>query len=80
MSENQNVYQLQNLSCTNCAAKFEKNIREIPTVEDVKLNFGASKITVAGEASIEQLERAGSFDGIRVYPEKQRIVDKKVPF
>ncbi|MFC3210718.1 heavy metal translocating P-type ATPase [Planomicrobium okeanokoites] len=80
MSENQNVYQLQNLSCTNCAAKFEKNIREIPTVEDVKLNFGASKITVAGEASIEQLERAGSFDGIRVYPEKQRIIEKKDPF
>ncbi|UJF25507.1 heavy metal translocating P-type ATPase [Planococcus sp. 107-1] len=80
MSENQNVYQLQNLSCTNCAAKFEKNIREIPTVEDVKLNFGASKITVAGEASIEQLEQAGSFDGIRVYPEKQRITETKEPF
>ncbi|WP_203333865.1 heavy metal translocating P-type ATPase [Planococcus beigongshangi] len=80
MSENQNVYQLQNLSCTNCAAKFEKNIREIPTVEDVKLNFGASKITVAGEASIAQLEQAGSFDGIRVYPEKQRVIDKKEPF
>lgn len=77
MSENQNVYQLQNLSCTNCAAKFEKNIRQIPTVEDVKLNFGASKVTVAGEASIEQLEQAGSFDGIRVYPEKQRIIEKK---
>lgn len=80
MSEATKVYQLQNLSCTSCAAKFEKNIREIPTVEDVKLNFGASKITVSGDASIEQLEKAGAFDGIKVYPEKQRILDPKVPF
>lgn len=44
------------------------------------MNFGASKITVLGGASIEQLERAGAFDGIKVYPEKQRIVEVKVPF
>lgn len=41
-----NVYRLQGLSCTNCAAKFEKNIRQTNTVEDVQLNFGASKLTV----------------------------------
>lgn len=54
MSKETNVYQLRNLSCTNCAAKFEKNIRDIPSVRDVQLNFGASKITVAGEASIDE--------------------------
>jgi len=47
---------LQGLSCTNCAAKFEKNIRNIQTVDDVQLNFGASKLTIHGEATIEQLE------------------------
>lgn len=80
MSSEKNVYRLQGLSCTNCAAKFEKNIREINTVEDVQLNFGASKITVVGDASVEQLEKAGAFDGIKVYPEKQRVVEVKVPF
>ncbi|EGQ19271.1 E1-E2 family cation-transporting ATPase [Sporosarcina newyorkensis 2681] len=80
MSTDKNVYRLQGLSCTNCAAKFEKNIREIETVDDVQLNFGASKITVSGDASIEQLEKAGAFDGIKVYPEKQRIVVVKEPF
>lgn len=79
MSETSKVYQLQNLSCTNCAAKFERNIRKIPTVEDVKLNFGASKLTIDGEASIEQLEQAGAFDGIKVYPQKQRIIPAKEP-
>ncbi|ASK61228.1 heavy metal translocating P-type ATPase [Virgibacillus phasianinus] len=80
MEDNRNVYRLQGLSCTNCAAKFEKNIRDIQTVEDVQLNFGASKITVHGEATIDQLEQAGSFDGIKVYPERQRLVENKESF
>src|SRR5699024_3965245 len=80
MSHETNVYRLQGLSCMNCAAKFEKNIRDIQTVEDVQLNFGASKLTVHGEASIEQLEEAGAFDHIKVHPERQRIVEEKVPF
>lgn len=62
----QQQYRLENLSCANCAAKFERNIRDIATVEDVQLNFGASKLTVVGEATVEQLEQAGAFDGIKV--------------
>ncbi|WP_301107769.1 heavy metal translocating P-type ATPase [Sporosarcina sp.] len=80
MATEKNVYRLQNLSCTSCAAKFEKNIRQIDSVEDVQLNFGASKLTVAGDASILQLEEAGAFDGIKVFPEKQRIIKQHVPF
>lgn len=80
MSETKNVYRLQGLSCTNCAAKFEKNIRDIQTVDDVQLNFGASKIAVVGEASVEQLEAAGAFDGIKVFPERQKFTEEKVPF
>ncbi|PIC64361.1 heavy metal translocating P-type ATPase [Sporosarcina sp. P13] len=80
MATEKNVYRLQGLSCTNCAAKFEKNVRQIDTVEDVQLNFGASKLTVAGVASILQLEEAGAFDGIKVFPEKQRIIKQHIPF
>lgn len=78
--EGKQVYRLQGLSCTNCAAKFERNIREIETVEDVQLNFGASKITIYGDASVIQLEKAGEFDGIKVIPEHQKWVEQKVPF
>lgn len=80
MSHERQVYRLQGLSCMNCAATFEKNIREIDTVEEVELNFGASKVTVYGEASIEQLERAGAFDHIKVYPDEQRTIEEKIPF
>ncbi|MBP1970524.1 Cd2+/Zn2+-exporting ATPase [Virgibacillus natechei] len=80
MMDKNNVYRLQGLSCTNCAAKFEKNIRNIHTVDDVQLNFGAAKITVKGEASIDQLEQAGAFDGIKVFPERQRQPEEKNSF
>ena len=80
MENKENVYRLQGLSCMNCAAKFEKNIRDIDSVEDVQVNFGASKVTVQGEASIEQLEHAGAFDGIKVYPERERLIVQKESF
>lgn len=80
LENNKEIYRLQGLSCTNCAAKFEKNIREIQTVNDVLLNFGASKLTVIGEATVEQLEEAGAFDGIKVLPVNQRVKEEKIPF
>ncbi|MCT6925533.1 heavy metal translocating P-type ATPase [Metasolibacillus sp.] len=66
MATTNQQYRLENLSCASCAAKFERNVREIATVEDVQLNFGAAKLTVVGEATVEQLEAAGAFDGIKV--------------
>lgn len=80
VEENKNVYRLQGLSCTNCAAKFEKNIRAIETVDDVQLNFGASKVMVQGEASVQQLEAAGAFDDIKVFPERERLTEDKQSF
>jgi Cd2+/Zn2+-exporting ATPase len=80
MEAKKQVYRLQGLSCMNCAAKFEKNVKEIETVVDAQMNFGASKITVFGEATIEQLEKAGAFDGIKVMPAKQRAEEQRTPF
>ena len=73
-------YRLENLSCANCAVKFERNVREIETVEDVQLNFGAAKLTVTGQVTVEQLEQAGAFDGIKVSLSKDRKVIKSEPF
>lgn len=33
------------------------------------MNFGASKISVYGEATVEELEKAGSFENLKVFPE-----------
>ncbi|WP_144510629.1 heavy metal translocating P-type ATPase [Bacillus sp. FJAT-22090] len=72
-------YRLENLSCANCAMKFEKNIRSLPNVEEAIVNFGASKVTVIGEVTVEDIEKAGAFDGIKLAPVKQRK-EERVPF
>ena len=65
-----NMYRVQGLTCANCAGKFEKNVKRLPGVEDAKVNFGASKIVVYGNATIEELEKAGAFENLKVTPEK----------
>ncbi|MCE4957418.1 heavy metal translocating P-type ATPase [Macrococcoides caseolyticum] len=79
MTKAQETYRIEGLSCTNCAAKFVKNIEAIPGVEAVDLNFGAAKLNVTGDVTIEALEEAGKFDHIKVRPAHVKR-PKKVPF
>jgi Zn2+/Cd2+-exporting ATPase len=45
------------------------------------VNFGASKITIYGQTTIEEIEKAGAFDNIKAYSEKGPQVErKKEPF
>ncbi|GHH97514.1 copper-translocating P-type ATPase [Neobacillus kokaensis] len=39
---------------------------------DAIVNFGASKLTVYGNASLEQLKEAGAFEKLTIYPEKEK--------
>ncbi len=73
------TYRIQGLSCTNCAAKFENNVKELEGVEDAKINFGASKIYVKGETTIENLEKAGVFDHLKIRDDQEQMV-KREPF
>ena len=69
LREEKNTYRVQGFSCANCAGKFENNVKKLPNVENAKVNFGASKISVYGEATVEELEKAGSFENLKVFPE-----------
>ncbi|RKJ43547.1 heavy metal translocating P-type ATPase, partial [Butyricicoccus sp. 1XD8-22] len=64
-------FRVEGFSCANCAGKFERNVKELPGVHDAKVNFGASKISVVGNATIEELEKAGAFENLKIYPKKQ---------
>lgn len=79
VAEKKSVYRVQGFTCTNCAATFEKNVQSLPKVENAQVNFGASKLTVFGEASIPELEKAGAFEGLKVYPEKEKREIERVP-
>lgn len=80
MAKLANEVRLENLSCANCAAKFEKNVQNLPQITAAQVNFGASKLAYDGEATIEELEQAGAFDGIKVVPLEQRQQQPKTPF
>ncbi|OXS54919.1 heavy metal translocating P-type ATPase [Cohnella sp. CIP 111063] len=79
-TEEKNVYRVQGFTCTNCAGIFEKNVKNLPGVREVQVNFGAAKITVYGNTTVEDLEKAGAFESLKVTPEKQRTIEKKKPF
>ncbi|MBT2726119.1 cadmium-translocating P-type ATPase [Bacillus sp. ISL-75] len=79
-SNEKTVYRVQGFTCAGCATKFEKNVQHLDGVANASINFGASKLTVYGETTIEALEKAGAFENIKVIPEKQRFEEKKEPF
>ncbi|KYG31960.1 heavy metal translocating P-type ATPase [Alkalihalobacillus trypoxylicola] len=69
MSEQE--FYLKGLSCASCAATFEENLNELKNVKQAKVNFGASKLTLIGDASIAEIEKAGQFDGIKIVRESE---------
>lgn len=76
---NEHVYRVEGFSCINCAGKFERNVKELPGVRDAKVNFGASKISVVGMTTVEDLEKAGAFENLKIIPEKVAGHTVKVP-
>lgn len=49
------TYRLENLECANCAAKMERNIKELDGVNDCSVSFIAQKLTL--DAQDDQFEK-----------------------
>lgn len=73
------TYRIQNLSCANCAKTYEANLKALPNVQDAQVNLAAAKIYVTGDATIEDMEKAGAFDNIKVRDAHEMKVEKE-PF
>ena len=78
-SEEMKTYRIDGLSCANCAKIFEDNVKDLEGVDDAKVNFGASKIYVQGSTSIEDLEKAGAFENLKIRDEKEQTIERE-PF
>ncbi|HFE0707905.1 TPA: heavy metal translocating P-type ATPase [Streptococcus agalactiae] len=65
------TYRIEGLSCTNCAGEFEKNVKQLPGVTSATVNFGASKISVEGQTTIEELEEAGAFENLIIRDDQE---------
>lgn len=79
-TDDKQIFRVQGFTCTSCAGIFEKNVKNLPGVKDAQVNFGASKITVIGSTTLEELEEAGSFESLKIIPEKERVFERKKPF
>ncbi len=44
------------------------------------MNFGASKITVFGNTTVDEIEKAGAFEKLRILPEKAKDLATNEPF
>ncbi|KGX86581.1 heavy metal translocating P-type ATPase [Pontibacillus litoralis] len=76
-----NEYRIEGFSCAGCAKTFENNVKQLQGVQDAQVNFGASKLTVYGQTTIENLEKAGEFERLSVRPAHQKKANAiKEPF
>lgn len=72
LMQEEKTYRVQGFTCAGCASKFENNVKDLAGVQDAKVNFGAAKITVKGNISIQELEKAGAFESLKIRDEKEQ--------
>ncbi|MFS0788686.1 heavy metal translocating P-type ATPase [Shouchella sp. 1P09AA] len=79
-NDNKQVFRVEGFSCASCAQTFERNVKDLSGVESAEVNFGASKITVYGSTSVNELEKAGAFEKLKVRPDhekKKKMIDSR---
>ncbi|MBP1950675.1 heavy metal translocating P-type ATPase [Virgibacillus litoralis] len=80
MPSSQQTYRVEGVSCANCAKTFENNVKRIKGVDNAEVNFATLKVDIDGKASISDIEKAGSFDNIKVVTEDDNANQAKEPF
>jgi len=53
------IFQVEGITCMDCAQKFEKAVNELPGVVKATLNTMTGKLTVEGVANLEAIRRLG---------------------
>lgn len=78
----QKIYILENLGCANCAAKMEKQIRELPQVEMATITYATKQLKVTARDQEELLPRFQAIcsaieEGVTVTPREETAARPK---
>lgn len=65
------IFQVEGITCLDCAAKFEAHVAALPGVNGANLNPASGKLTVEGYVDIEDVRRLGKAEGYTIYPADQ---------
>ncbi len=71
------VFQVDGITCLDCAQKFEKAVNELPGVLSASLNTMTGKLTVEGMADLAAIRRLGQDENYTINPMEQ--VKNKAP-
>jgi len=74
------VLRLEGLDCPDCAAKLEKRISQLPGVESVKINFGASKMVLEHTVPCQAVVKAVAEAGYKAIPGGEEGQQKSTQF
>jgi Cd2+/Zn2+-exporting ATPase len=63
------IFQVDGITCMDCAQKFEKAVSEMPGVITASLNLLTGKLVVEGQSDIEGIRRLGADEGYTINSE-----------
>ncbi len=66
------VFQVDGITCLDCAQKFEKAVNELPGVLSASLNTMTGKLAVEGRASLEDIRQLGQDENYKINPVVQQ--------
>lgn len=66
-------YRLEGLSCANCAASLESEIKKLEHGEKAKVQFNSSKLVISEQVDMKQVEKILASDGASIVPEAKTI-------
>jgi Cd2+/Zn2+-exporting ATPase len=66
------VFQVDGITCLDCAQKFEKAVNELPGVLSASLNTMTGKLAVEGRANLEAIRQLGQDENYKINPVVQQ--------
>lgn len=73
------VFQVEGITCLDCAAKFEKNVAALPGVSRATLNTMTGKLTVEGAADLEAIRWEGKKENYTIVPVDEKPKEPAKP-